>query len=128
MELFLSSSKEWIYKWLPLVFGCHCRDDRSFYYHGEKFPICARCTGELIGMFLSLISCFFFRPSAKISFLIMLPLIINGFAQALTQYESNNIRRVITGFLFGYGIFMLFAISMIMAFKFGVDIGRTYKI
>ena len=39
----------WLYKWLPIVFGCHCRPDRSFYWKGKKFPLCARCTGELAG-------------------------------------------------------------------------------
>ena len=58
----------------------------------------------------------------------MIPLIIDGFTQALTSYESNNIRRFITGVLFGYGIFMLFVISTIIVFNFGVNIGTKYNI
>ena len=61
MDLLLSNSKKWIYKWFPIIFGCHCRDDRSFYYKGQKFPICARCTGEFVGICFALICCFFFR-------------------------------------------------------------------
>ena len=40
----------WLYKWLPITFGCHCRADRSFFWKGKQLPICARCTGELVGM------------------------------------------------------------------------------
>ena len=75
-----------------------------------------------------MICCFFFRLTAKASFIIMIPLIIDGFTQALTSYESNNIKRFITGVLFGYGIFMLFVISTIIVFNFGVNIGTKYNI
>jgi len=85
VDLLLSNSKKWIYKWFPIIFGCHCRDDRSFYYKGQKFPICARCTGEFVGICFALICCFFFRLTAKASFIIMIPLIIDGFTQALTS-------------------------------------------
>ena len=57
----------WLYKWLPIIFGCHCRDDRSFHYRGKKFPICARCTGELVGILILLISCPFYLPSGWVS-------------------------------------------------------------
>ena len=114
--------KEWLYKWLPIIFGCHCREDRSFYYKGHKFPICARCTGELVGMILSLFSCFFFRLSILVSVLLLLPMITDGVIQAVSSYESNNAKRFITGLLFGYGIIMLFVITSVMAFKFGLNL------
>lgn len=114
--------KEWLYKWLPIIFGCHCREDRSFYYKGQKFPICARCTGELVGMIISMFSCFFFQLSVRASFLMLIPMIVDGVVQMLTSYESNNRRRLITGILFGYGIIMLFIITSIMAFEFGIRI------
>ena len=114
--------KAWLYKWLPIIFGCHCREDRSFYYKGEKFPICARCTGELVGIVVSLFSCFFFRLSIPVSILILLPMIVDGAVQLKSSYESNNRRRFVTGFLFGYGLFMLLAVTTIMAFQFGVSL------
>lgn len=116
--------KEWLYKWLPIIFGCHCREDRSFYYKGQKFPICARCTGELVGMIFSMFSCFFFQLSVPASLLILLPMIIDGVVQMASAYESNNRRRFITGLLFGYGIIMLFVITSIMAFQFGVNLTK----
>ena len=45
---------KFITKYLPIIFGCHCRADRSFYCKNKKFPICARCTGELIGIIVSI--------------------------------------------------------------------------
>lgn len=119
--------KAWLYKWLPITFGCHCRDDRSFHYHGEKFPICARCTGELVGMICSIFSCFFFRTTIPVALLLMLPLIIDGFVQHLTSYESTNPRRFVTGLLFGYGLVMFFVVTSILAVKFGIQIGENLK-
>lgn len=116
--------KKWLYKWLPIIFGCHCREDRSFHYKGEKFPICARCTGELVGIVASIFSCFFFRLSISVSLLIIIPMVIDGVIQMKTSYESNNRRRFITGFLFGYGLFMVFVITSIMAFEFGVSLTK----
>ena len=91
--------KNFLYKWLPIVFGCHCRDDRSFHYKGEKFPICARCTGELVGIIFSIFSCFFFKISILAIVILMLPLILDGGIQMFTSYESNNFKRFVTGLL-----------------------------
>lgn len=120
------SFKGFMYKWLPIVFGCHCRDDRSFYYKGHKFPICARCTGELVGMLACVICLFFYRCSVTVSVLLLVPMVADGFVQLLTKYESTNGRRFVTGALFGFGLFMLLAISTIASFNLGVDIAHNY--
>lgn len=109
----------WIYKWLPIVFGCHCRDDRSFHHRGRKFPICARCTGELIGILAGIPGSFFWLPTVPVAVLLLLPLVADGFLQLKTKYESTNLRRVVTGFLFGYALLALFLISSKAAFLFG---------
>ena len=47
--------RRWLWRWLPILFGCHCRPDRSFHFRdGTPFPICARCTGELAGILAGL--------------------------------------------------------------------------
>ena len=47
--------RRWLWRWLPIIFGCHCRPDRSFHFRdGTPFPICARCTGELAGILAGL--------------------------------------------------------------------------
>lgn len=113
-----------IYKWLPIIFGCHCRSDRSFYLKNKKFPICSRCTGELIGILFSYITFSFFNPNVLIDIFLMLPLIIDGFIQLKTVYESNNIKRLITGILFGYGLCNLFIKSIIFTLSCGYKFGE----
>ncbi len=96
-------------KFLRLFFGCHARPDRSFYFRGKQFPICARCTGELVGMILCIPTLIFWGcPSFGIVLLLMVPLIIDGSVQKLTSYESGNIRRLITGILFGMALIFTF--------------------
>ena len=118
----MKTMKVMIYKWLPIIFGCHCLNERSFYYKNQKFPICARCTGELLGICLGIIGWFFIRWSL-ISYIIMLiPLIIDGTVQMFSMYESNNLRRLWTGFLFGYGIVTMFIMSNIFCFEVGFNL------
>ena len=112
-----------IYKWLPIFCGCHQRPERSFFVRGYQMPVCARCEGELIGILVALIAIWFVRPVWWLMALIMVPMIVDGLIQALTKYESNNWRRLITGLLFGFGITMLFFIATIALFKFGVGLG-----
>lgn len=88
--------QSFLYKWLPIFFGCHCRSDRSLYYRGKQFPICARCTGELIGILVSFILFWFWRPNLVSAIIMLIPLIIDGFVQRLTSYESNNFKRMVT--------------------------------
>lgn len=116
-----------IYRWLPRIFGCHCRCDRSFHYKGYQFPLCARCTGELAGIVLSVAVFRFWKPTVDISCIMLLPLIIDGLIQRLTVYESTNIRRLITGVLFGIGLTALFVQSTVAAIEFGIEYGRSFS-
>ncbi|HJC58643.1 MAG TPA: DUF2085 domain-containing protein [Candidatus Eisenbergiella intestinipullorum] len=89
-------------KFLRIFFGCHARPDRSFYWHGRQFPICARCTGELAGILTGIPAILIFGYlSIPVMALLMLPMVADGFRQLLTKYTSTNLRRVITGFFFG---------------------------
>ncbi|MGL4849048.1 MAG: DUF2085 domain-containing protein [Clostridium sp.] len=108
-----------MYKWLPRIFGCHCRDDRSFIFKNRKFPICARCTGELIGIIISCIFYKVFKLNIIIDIIIMIPMIIDGIIQLKTKYESNNFKRVITGILFGIGLSNLFIKSIVYIYMLG---------
>lgn len=62
---------------------------------------------------------FFWLPSVPVAILLMLPLIADGFIQLKTSYESTNLRRVVTGFLFGFALCALFIISSAAAYHFG---------
>ena len=89
-------------KFLRIFFGCHARPERSFFFRGKQFPICARCTGELVGMIAGIpIAICLGVPEFYIVALMMVPMLFDGFLQLLTAYESGNIRRLLTGILFG---------------------------
>jgi uncharacterized membrane protein len=119
---------QWLYKWLPIICGCHCRPDRSFHFRGKPFPVCARCTGFLAGFILSAITYAFWHPASVILLILMLlPMITDGILQARTAYESTNLRRVISGFCFGYAILTLFLMMIIFFYHVGFDIGLKLK-
>lgn len=117
--------KLFLYKWLPIIFGCHCKSSRSFFYNGKQFPICARCTGEAAGIIFSVFFLFFYTPSIKIAFLLMISMIMDGFIQMFSKYESTNIRRFITGFLFGVGLTTIFVETTKIALSYGINIGKN---
>jgi len=92
-------------RFLQIFCGCHCRPDRSFFYKGKQFPVCARCTGMLIGYPLGILWLVFFTHwNIGICLFVCLPLIIDGIGQQLGKWESTNIRRFITGLLLGMAI------------------------
>lgn len=123
----VSKMKKWLYKWLPIIFGCHCKKERSFHYKGEQFPICARCTGELVGMLIALFSCFFWRCSIWVCFLLMIPMVLDGCIQMWTSYNSTNRRRFLTGLFFGYALLMLIVVTSLMTIQYGMKLGRSFR-
>ena len=54
----------------------------------------------------------------------MLPLLADGFAQRLTRYESGNLRRLVTGLLFGFALMSLLARSTVFVAQLGYQVGR----
>lgn len=85
--------------------GCHQRADRSFFFKGYQFPICARCTGVIIGYGLTIpiyLLWQFYYHHCLIACLIML---LDWMIQYFKIRESTNIRRLVTGILGGFGVF-----------------------
>ena len=84
--------------------GCHQRADRSFFVFGRQFPVCARCTGVLLGEAAVFISR---RLSGKLTFwkcaAFMLIMLTDHTVQTLGR-ESTNIRRLLTGILAGAAV------------------------
>lgn len=109
-------------RWLPIVFGCHCRSDRSFHFRGKQFPLCARCTGELMGMAISPFLYLSAGRTIALDLVLMLPMVIDGLIQLKTGYESTNIRRLITGMLFGYALVNVIMATTGMAFEAGIGL------
>ena len=90
---------------LGKIIGCHQMPERSFFVKGYQFPVCARCTGVIIGELVSLI---LILCSIKISFMIsialLIPMGIDWGLQYVKILESDNIRRLITGTIGGFGL------------------------
>ncbi len=66
-----------------------------------------------------LLAALFYLPSVWTALTLMIPMLIDGFVQLLTAYESTNVRRLLTGLLFGYALMALFLLSSIAVFLFG---------
>ena len=78
-----------------------------------------------MGIIFGILTFAFFNVSAWVALILMLPMLFDGFLQSLTKYESNNIKRCITGFLFGYGLITLFIISSLWVMSKGYTIGNN---
>jgi len=87
-----------------LLLHCHRRSDRSLFFRGKQLPVCARCTGMLLGylayplMLLNLV-----EIGVLICLGMQLPALLDGYTQYRGWRESNNTLRVITGLLSGVG-------------------------
>lgn len=89
--------------------GCHQLPERSFFYKGKQFPVCARCTGVTIGEFSALIAMALgIRISLTKSIILLLTMGFDWFIQAIHIKKSTNIRRLLTGFLGGFGLFYIY--------------------
>ena len=85
------------------ISGCHQLPGRSFFFGKYQFPLCARCTGIVIGHLLGIGISAFHRVSFLSLFGTLL-LMIDGVMQKITSYESTNPRRLYTGILYGFGV------------------------
>lgn len=97
-------------KKIQLTF-CHRKPERSFFWKGKQFRVCARCTGIHIG-YLTFPLFLFQVLSLNIwwTLLLIMPTYIDGWTQSFSNRESNNILRVTTGFMAGVGMMSLVAI------------------
>lgn len=87
--------------------GCHQKPERSFFYKGYQFPVCARCTGVL---FASVAACVMFPiyPLGQGWCVGMcLVMFLDWFIQRIGVKESTNTRRLLTGLAGGYGVMTL---------------------
>jgi len=124
-------------------FNCHMKNERSWELNENQMPVCTRDVGMFFGIAIgglvfsrrgynrwtvkdTCLSIFpdnwlegIYRKNNRtyawliIGTLFCLPLILDGFTQLLSSYESNNFTRPLTGIAFGIG--------------FGVLIGAAYS-
>ena len=93
---------------------CHRKPERSFFFRGHQFPVCARCTGFYISgistmIFLKLTEIDYNYLTLVIGILLLIPCAIDGGVQLFQDYESNNTKRLITGLTGGIGAILVYA-------------------
>lgn len=84
--------------------GCHQRSDRSFFVWGIQFPVCARCTGVLIGYILEIFFYSYFKIAFSYCCLFIFIMFFDWLIQNLRIKVSTNIRRLFTGIFGGIGV------------------------
>ena len=70
---------------------------------------------------------FVYIPPVYVLVLAAIPMIADGLIQRFTAYESGNIRRLITGILFGAAALCLFVLSIRAVFLLGAKVGNLMK-
>lgn len=94
-------------------FLCHQRRDRSFNIGTRQFPLCARCTGIILGCIIAILCLVFeLHLSMFTTAALMLVMFIDWLLQFIKVLESTNIRRLTTGLLGGFGL-SLFTYSLV---------------
>lgn len=108
----INKDKIWLFFMKLFSKTCHQKSDRSFFLNNYQFPVCARCTGLLIGYILGILSLFFnFRISIILSLIFMAIMFIDWFIQYKKLLYSTNARRLLTGFFCGFGVISILATS-----------------
>ena len=95
---------------------CHQLPQRTFHVHDQLLPLCSRCTGIYLGMFLTFAFYFVWywlrgrrpaippaMPIIAISALFFLAMPFNAISPHL-GIPTHNIARLITGILFGFSV------------------------
>lgn len=83
--------------------GCHQMPERSFFIGKYQFPICARCSGVMIGYILGLVLFFFIRINIMICTAMCMIMYADWKLQNINLLQSTNLRRLITGIICGIG-------------------------
>lgn len=84
---------------------CHQMEERSYLINGNQIPVCVRDLGLLLGFTTASFFSIWIdrRINWLLIFILVSPIVIDGGVQLLTDYQSQNIIRLITGVLGGAG-------------------------
>lgn len=96
--------------------GCHQLPERSFFIKGYQFPVCARCTGVLVGYLIAMPVFALKGICVTVSIMGTVIMFLDWMLQATGIKQSTNSRRFITGLLGGFGIMsvQLYLISKVI--------------
>ncbi|MBQ5968022.1 MAG: DUF2085 domain-containing protein [Clostridiales bacterium] len=119
--------RRWAF-WMELcgrTIRCHQMPSRSFFIGSYQFPLCARCTGIMVGRVITLLlfPIFYFvldiplLPALIVLPILLVPLAVDGLVQKFTSYESTNFRRMVTGILWGFAEMTLILMGIVFLLK-----------
>ena len=124
----------WAFTYMIGDINCHQKYERSWEINDNQMPICTRDVGILFGIILGCLifrnrgynrwtirdTFLTIIPDSKLSIiykndlrmmamflliiLTIIPIGIDGFLQLLTNYESTNFKRIITGMIAGFSL------------------------
>ncbi len=108
--------------------GCHQMPERSFFYKGKQFPVCARCTGVFFGQTAAVLLLLIKRRvPLKTAILFLIPMGADWSLQEAGILKSTNRRRLMTGLLGGFGVLSVYfcafasAVRLLRKFPIGKD-------
>jgi len=92
-----------------LRYVCHQKPRRCLKIGSRRMPICARCMGFYMGLVLGCVTFAVWRYFIRLPWWVLTililsgisPMAVDGLTQLLTDRESNNPLRLITGLLGG---------------------------
>ncbi|MDM5328802.1 DUF2085 domain-containing protein [Neobacillus sp. CF12] len=91
-------------RWLTDIVPCHRMKSRSLTIKGHTLPLCARCTGILLGyLFFPLFLIFELYIPLWLGIVLNLPMVLDGWTQKRQIRMSNNPLRLTTGIISGFG-------------------------
>ena len=88
--------------------GCHRMPERSFFYKGHQFPVCARCTGVCIGQLTAIIVNLFYKIPVRLALACLATMGFDWGIPELKIMPSTNFRRLLTGICGGFGVFSIY--------------------
>ena len=96
--------------------GCHQMPSRSFFFRGYQFPLCARCTGVVVGTVAALLTFFYWQAPPALCLSFCSVMLIDWLLQRTGILMSTNYRRLLTGLFGGFGCMtlQLYAISWLL--------------
>ena len=98
---------------------CHQKPERSFFLKNHQFPVCARCTGILIGFMIAL-SLLIWKIYFNfwLALIFTLGMILDWLYQNVITKKNHNIRRLITGLIGGFGFSFFYYYIIIYIIRF----------
>jgi uncharacterized membrane protein len=90
---------------------CHQIKERSYFLNDNQMPFCARDLGLFMGLAggFGLVAFYRFRLNPILLMLGLVPMGLDGGIQLVTDYESNNPLRLMTGIIAGVALSLIIA-------------------